>query len=162
MVESILLLGCNLGDRKIILESVKEEISKNVGSIIKESSIYETEPWGFEAEESFLNQAIMVETSMDPRQLLATILKIESEFGRKRSAGHYESRTIDIDILFYEDRIINEKDLVVPHPRIQERMFVLKPLLEVSEDLIHPVLDKSVKCLFNNCTDNLTVEIFQE
>jgi len=162
MARSILLLGSNLGDRKEILEKVKIRINSEAGKIIKTSSIYESEAWGFEAENSFLNQAIVIETEMNPGQLLPALLKIEKGLGRIRSAGEYESRLIDIDILFYEDEIINEKDLVVPHARIQDRMFVLKPLKEISENLIHPVFNKSINNLFDNCKDNLKVEIFQK
>ncbi len=162
MARSILLLGSNLGDREEILEKVKKEILSKAGQIVKSSSVYETEPWGFVAESRFLNQVIIIDTKLKPGQLLTVILEIEEGFGRRRDNEKFESRILDIDILFYDDRIINEKDLIIPHPRIQERMFVLKPLVEISEDLIHPVLKKSIKCLFDNCIDKLKVEVFKD
>ena len=162
MARSILLLGSNLGDRKDLLDRAKEKIDEKAGEVIKSSSIYETEPWGFEAENSFLNQVIIIETDHKPANLLFILQDIELDLGRKRCDKQYESRYIDIDILFYDDEIIDEKDLVLPHPRIQERMFVLKPLMEISSSLIHPVLKKSIKELFEGCEDILKVEIYQK
>jgi len=162
MARSILLLGSNLGDREGLLDRAMEKLNEKAGKVIKSSSMYETEPWGFEAENSFLNQVIIIETDHKPANLLFTLQDIELDLGRKRCNKQYESRLIDIDVLFYGDEIINTKDLIIPHPRIQERMFVLKPLMEISPNLTHPVLEKSIKALFDNCKDKLKVEIFQK
>ena len=162
MARSVLLLGSNLGDREGLLDSAREKLNEKAGKVIKSSSMYETEPWGFEAENSFLNQVIIIETDHKPANLLFTLQDIELDLGRKRCNKQYESRLIDIDVLFYGDEIINTKDLIIPHPRIQERMFVLKPLMEISPDLTHPVLEKSINALFDNCKDKLKVEIFQK
>jgi 2-amino-4-hydroxy-6-hydroxymethyldihydropteridine diphosphokinase len=158
MAEVYLLLGSNLGDRLQMLEKACENINTQVGTIVQFSSIYETEPWGFVADLSFFNQVVLVQTNLKPRHLLETVLEIEKEFGRKRNSDHYESRSIDIDILFYEDKVINESDLEIPHPKIQERMFVLKPMMEISPDMFHPELKKNILQLYNECSDSFSVE----
>ena len=137
-------IGTNLGKRENNLEAAIKRVEENIGPVLKYSSIYETEPWGFEAENQFLNMVIMVKTDLSPSFLLEQILNIESTLGRVRSTERYSSRIIDIDILLYENIIIDDQNLKIPHPLLQERRFVLVPLCEIAPDLIHPVLNKTI------------------
>ncbi len=155
-----LLLGSNLSDRARMLELARRGIEKHLGKIIKASSIYETEPWGFNSDNNFLNQVLSVSTLFTPQELLKIILNLEKVLGRKRNDTQYTSRTIDIDILFYNDQIINGKDLTIPHPRIQERMFTLVPLKEMDENLVHPSCHKTIAQLFRECKDEIKVELY--
>lgn len=153
-----LLLGSNLDDRSALLKLARENIAGRIGKIIEESSIYESEAWGFNSSQRFLNQVIRIETAWSPVNLLGELLKIENDLGRIRNqAGQYASRLIDIDILFFNDEIIREENLVIPHPRIQERMFTLIPLSELNNKFIHPVANKSIGELMVECTDPLGV-----
>lgn len=128
-----LSLGSNLGDRQAHLNKAIELIAERIGEVVRQSSFIETEPWGFESENRFLNGAILVETTLMPRQLLKATQKIERELGRKRksSSGVYHDRPIDIDILLYDDLTIDEPDLKIPHPLMHERDFVMIPLREI-------------------------------
>lgn len=153
-----LLLGSNLNDRPALLQRARSGISSRIGNITKESSLYESEPWGFDSDMRFLNQVIRVETNCSPLNILDEILKIESELGRiRKNNDNYSSRTMDIDILFFNDEIINEINLTIPHPRIQERMFTLLPLSEISRSIIHPGSLKSVDEMISECEDQLDV-----
>jgi len=153
-----LLLGSNLGDRFALLQRAKEEISSGIGNITRESSVYESEPWGFQSEQRFLNLVIRIETKCRPSQLLSEILRIENKLGRFRAVDQgYESRRIDIDILFYNDEIISEDKLTIPHPKIPERMFTLLPLSELDRFMIHPGSRKSISDLMRECPDTLNV-----
>ena len=156
-----LQLGSNLDDRIGLLASATEKIVSGIGKLIARSSIYESEPWGFEAEQNFLNQVIVVETDLSPSKLLAAILEIEKSLGRIRSKGiGYQSRPIDIDILFFNEEVISSRNLDIPHPRIQERLFTLLPLGELDEGLVHPLLDKTIGQLLSECGDRGKVAIF--
>lgn len=156
-----LLLGGNMDDRAAWLEKAKDEISLSIGKIIAESSLYESEPWGFQADKRFLNKVIKAETELQPAEILNIILSIEKKLGRIRSQqANYESRTIDIDILFFNEQIISEKDLIIPHPRIQERMFTLIPLAELDQSLVHPVSCKTIGQLISECHDSLSVYLY--
>ena len=169
MLQSVfLLLGSNRGDREQNLLQACAGIQKNIGAILKVSSVYETEPWGFSDSILFYNQAIEAGTRLTPAELLQEIHKIEKDLGRIReivtcgpgcesSPGPYFPRTIDIDILFYGSKIIFTEDLMVPHPRLHERMFVLVPLDEIAPAFIHPVYRRSVTDLLKQCTDKSTV-----
>ena len=160
MTRTFLGLGSDTGDRVKNLSDALAHIEKSIGKIIRNSSVYETEPWGFESEMKFLNQVVEVETVLSPSGLLGRILRIEAELGRLRTGSGYTSRIIDIDILLYGNDIINEGSLIVPHPRFHERKFVLVPLNEIAPDLIHPVYNKKICILLKECKDESEVVIF--
>jgi 2-amino-4-hydroxy-6-hydroxymethyldihydropteridine diphosphokinase len=152
----ILSLGGNQGDIKKTFLSVKNMITQEVGSIIKESSIYQTQAWGVKNQPDFLNQVIVIETNLSPLAILEKCLMVEIELGRKR-LKKWGERTIDIDLLFYNNEIIQTENLQIPHPRISERNFILFPLNEIIPNFIHPVLNISIKNLKNECRDDLKV-----
>jgi 2-amino-4-hydroxy-6-hydroxymethyldihydropteridine diphosphokinase len=154
-----LLLGTNLGNKENNLLQAKAFIVKHCGRMITQSSIYETAAWGVENQPHFLNQVIQIETQLQPQHLMATLLQIEQNLGRIRTTK-MGARTIDIDILLIDDLIIEEKNLQVPHPRMQDRKFVLLPLSEIGGNIIHPILLKSNTDLLKLCTDNLDVKKF--
>jgi len=154
MNKAILLIGGNLGDRTGHLQQAVEQIDKQVGKVEKISALYETAAWGHVEQPDYLNQALLVSTGMDARTLLQTVLAIEHNIGRIRRQK-WGARVIDIDIIFYNDTIINEPDLKIPHPQMQFRQFVLVPLTEIIPDWQHPVLHQSVSTLLENCTDTL-------
>jgi 2-amino-4-hydroxy-6-hydroxymethyldihydropteridine diphosphokinase len=150
-------LGSNRGDRMAHLEKAMERIADRIGKICLKSSVYATEPWGYEDDRFFLNMALEVETLLSPASILLEIRSIEQELGRIRGVQGYQGRTIDIDILFYNDLVIRSTDLVIPHPLLQERKFVLVPLAEIAGNYIHPVFNKSVATLLNECPDQKQV-----
>lgn len=153
----VLLTGGNLGDVKKNSALARSMIGDRIGNIFRESSIYRSEAWGFESEYPFYNQVLVCDTLLTPQQVLARIHEIERSFGRPRGietetgwkniVRTYQSRVMDIDILFYNDMIVKTDRLTIPHPLIQDRMFVLIPLTEIEGDYIHPVLKKSIKTL---------------
>ena len=157
-----LLLGSNCGDRLGFLTMGCKMISAGIGTILHQSSVYETEPWGFKAEVSFFNQAIMVETTIPAQLLLEKVLQIERSLGRIRNATGYESRCIDIDILFYGNEIIKTSGLTVPHPLIQERKFALMPLTEIAPEYVHPLLGLKISELLSICGDMGKVRMYRE
>ena len=146
-------LGTNLGDREANLRMAVESIIENIGPVVRSSSVYETEPWGFRTEDLFLNMVTEVETKLKPSGLLGRMLMIEANMGRLRSGKGYSSRIIDLDILLYGEKIMDSKSLVIPHPKLHERRFVLVPLCEIAPDLVHPVLKKDIKTLLKECRD---------
>ena len=158
MPEVYLILGSNIGDRKKYLEQAISMINEAIGKIQSKSSLYETAPWGFDDKNNFLNLVIKVETSLQPENLLKEILQIEKIIGRIRTKEKYSSRVIDIDILFYDKKIIHSENLVIPHPLMHERKFVLIPLAEIAGQFIHPVFNKTIQTLLNECKDELNVE----
>ncbi len=162
MPEAYILTGGNLGDRKRNLQKATALISEEAGKIISKSSVYETEPWGFSHELNFLNQALEIETTLEPLQLLESLLNIERKTGRDRGGTSYSARVIDIDILFYGDRIVKSGRLIIPHPKIHERMFVLAPMAEIAPQFMHPLLDKSISQLKDMCVDTKRVCRLQE
>ena len=149
----ILGIGTNMGSREANLKAAVTRIEEHIGNIKYSSSVFETEPWGFASEDNFLNMAVEVETELTPSGVLGALLMIEAQLGRIRSEKQYSSRVIDIDILFYDDLIMDEIALKIPHPHLQNRKFVLVPLNEIAPDLIHPVLKQSVSSLLNSCED---------
>jgi 2-amino-4-hydroxy-6-hydroxymethyldihydropteridine diphosphokinase len=146
-------IGSNLGDREKNLSDVTDRIIEFIGRITGISSVYETDPWGFSTENDFLNMVMKVETFLSPSELLSKISLVEGMLGRIRNGEGYSSRTIDIDILLYEDRIIDNDELKIPHPLMHERKFALVPLCELDPEIIHPVKGKSMKLLLEECTD---------
>ncbi|MBW8684577.1 2-amino-4-hydroxy-6-hydroxymethyldihydropteridine diphosphokinase [Chitinophaga rhizophila] len=160
MNKAILLIGGNLGDRTGHLREAVRRINEEIGQIVKISSLYETAAWGDVAQPDYLNQALFVSTDMDERTLLHTVLEIEQQIGRVRRQK-WGARVIDIDIIFYNDAIINMPDLKVPHPQMQFRQFVLVPLQEIIPEWEHPVLHQTVRILLQNCTDQLPARKYE-
>lgn len=140
-------LGTNLGNKEENLNNAVENIKEKIGEVTSLSSFIETAPWGFESDYSFLNAALCVETHLEPYQLLSVLKEIELEMGRTSKSVNkvYSDRIIDIDILLYDDLILNTEDLVIPHPLMTERDFVMKPLAEIAGEVLHPVLNKKIK-----------------
>ncbi len=156
-----LMLGSNLGDKKNNLEQAAEAITKAAGKILVSSPLIESEPWGFSHSEYFYNQLIILQTMLKPEELLQIILSIEVNLGRIRNRQQYEARTIDIDILFYDNLILNSEALVIPHPRISERRFVLLPLLAIAPELVHPVTGRTIWQMYRECKDELKVVVLR-
>ncbi|MEJ5226793.1 2-amino-4-hydroxy-6-hydroxymethyldihydropteridine diphosphokinase [Thermodesulfovibrio sp.] len=144
-----LSLGSNLGDREKNLDTALSELKNEGIVILKKSSIYETAPWGYEKQPAFLNMAMEGLTLLEPYDLLKLIKEIENKMGRKKTIK-YGPRVIDIDIIFYNNIILNSEVLTIPHPLMHKRDFVLKPLCEIASEFIHPELKISVKKLLDN------------
>lgn len=155
-----LLLGSNEGNRVHWLEQSIDLIAATCGRVVQRSGMYRTAAWGKEDQPVFLNMAIGIETKLSATQLLAAIQAIELELGRQREVK-WGQRTLDIDIVFYNEDVIDKPDLTVPHPYLQDRRFVLVPLLEIAAGYIHPIFKKTVKQLLAECRDPLEVHIFQ-
>jgi 2-amino-4-hydroxy-6-hydroxymethyldihydropteridine diphosphokinase len=153
MNDVFLGLGTNLGNRKSNLRNAVDRIGENIGPVVKSSSVYETEPWGFEADNDFYNMVVGIETKMSPSDMMNQIRLIESSLGRERDQDRYSSRIIDIDILFYGDQVSEEKGLKIPHRLIHERKFVLVPMCELAPDFVHPGSGKSIRVLLDECRD---------
>lgn len=154
MNKIFLITGGNVGDRKKNLETAADLIEKCIGKIIIQSKMYETEAWGITNQPSFYNQVLVIESQFPARKALNEILKIEAEMGRKRTVKN-AARIIDIDILFFNDDIVNEENLLIPHPEIPNRRFVLMPLNEIAPDMLHPGLKKTMKELLAESKDHL-------
>ncbi len=152
-------LGSNMGNREENLLIAQKTINEKVGITILQSSIYETAAWGLTEQNAFLNQVICVETKFLPTEVLQLVLEIEKSMGRIREQK-WGARIIDIDILYYANKIIKLPDLVIPHPFIQERRFVLVPLCEIASEFIHPKLKKSNAKLLENCIDSGEISRF--
>jgi 2-amino-4-hydroxy-6-hydroxymethyldihydropteridine diphosphokinase len=151
-----LLLGSNMGNSRQQFVKAKKNITKQIGAISRQSNLYSTAAWGNTNQPDFLNQVIITTTKLTAAQTMQTILTIEKEMGRIRTKKN-APRIIDIDILFFNKAIITEKDLQVPHPQLQNRNFVLVPLNQLSPNLKHPVLNKTIHQLLRVCPDKLTV-----
>ena len=156
MEKCYVLFGSNMGDKDQIFAQVCLLINNRCGRVVEVSSAYESEPWGFEADEWFLNRVIVLETELDPQQLLDELLEIERELGRVRhpECEGYSSRTADLDVLYYGDRVVHTPTLTVPHPRLHLRRFALMPLCEVAPDLVHPVIQLTQTELLQQCPDD--------
>lgn len=149
-----------MGERENNLLECKELINKAIGEIEQESAIYETAAWGKTDQPSFLNQVFFLKSILNPNQILATCLAIESQMGRVRHEK-WEARKIDIDILLFNDEVIDEEDLSIPHPHMKNRRFVLKPLADIAPNVVHPVYNKTIIELLENCPDPLEVTRFK-
>jgi 2-amino-4-hydroxy-6-hydroxymethyldihydropteridine diphosphokinase len=152
-----LLLGGNMDDPKKQLKLAAVHIGQHIGTIKATSSIWQTAAWGKTDQPDFLNQALAVETKLEPQELLAEILRIEESMGRKRKEKN-DPRIIDIDMLIYEDKVIKQEALTVPHPFLSVRRFALEPLNEIAPQLIHPEEGKSIAQLLASCPDSLPVK----
>lgn len=157
MYTTYILLGSNLGDSKRYISDSIVEIESRLGTITAKSSLYQTASWGKLDQPDFINQVIELETSLHPGDLLKGVLEIENVFGRQR-LEKWGSRTIDIDILLYDDQLVNSPDLIIPHPYLSVRRFCLMPLAEIAPDLIHPISRKSITELLLEMADDLFVK----
>ena len=151
-----LLLGANLGDPLKQLQLAKIEIEERIGQLIKKSSIYESESWGIKDQPVFFNQILLIKTLLTSDSALKMIMKIEEDLGRIRK-NKWGSRLIDIDILYFNNEIVDLENLKIPHPYISERNFTLVPLAEIAPNYIHPILQKTNKQLLLESKDNLNV-----
>jgi 2-amino-4-hydroxy-6-hydroxymethyldihydropteridine diphosphokinase len=143
-----LCLGSNLGQREDNFRKAIILIEEKIGSIKARSAFHETFPWGYDSTNKFLNACIAVETTIRPQDCLLCLKDIERSLGRIKSANTgYSDRVIDIDILLYDDLVMESPDLTIPHPLMHERYFVLKPLSEIASDLVHPILKKNIRTL---------------
>jgi len=158
--QAYLILGTNMGKRAALLQKANLYIKKLAGEIAHASNIYETAAWGHIEQAAYLNQVLEIQTTLAPKDLLAQLLSIEDKMGRVRTQ-RYGPRLIDIDILFYKNTIVNEKDISIPHLQIAKRRFVLVPMVELNADFIHPTLKKSMQQLLNECSDPLEVHIYK-
>ena len=160
---AVILLGANLGDKKQMFAQVETHITDNIGNCIKKSALYSSKAWGFKSNDLFYNQVLIVETEYSAHDTLLRCQAIENKCGRVRheQAG-YESRTIDIDILYFNNDIIETDDLTIPHHLLHKRKFALVPLCEVLPEYIHPILLTSNKNLLANCEDEGLVEKVEE
>jgi 2-amino-4-hydroxy-6-hydroxymethyldihydropteridine diphosphokinase len=156
MHKAYILLGSNMGRRSSFLQKAKQQIELLSGRIVKESSVYQTAAWGNTKQQDFLNQIIIIQTKQLPHELMQTLLSIETNLGRVRTVK-FGPRTIDLDILFYDDLIHRSPAVTLPHPAIQDRRFVLVPLAELSPRKIHPVYKQTVTQLLKECPDKLVV-----
>lgn len=165
MERCVVLFGSNMGDKEQIFMQACLLINNRCGTIFDLSAAYESEPWGFEAEEWFLNRAIVLETELAPEPLLKELLDIEKELGRVRhpEVEGYCSRTVDLDLLYYGDRVVLTPRLTIPHPRLHLRRFALVPLCDVMPDFRHPVFQLTQLELLQRCQDGSVVrELYVE
>jgi 2-amino-4-hydroxy-6-hydroxymethyldihydropteridine diphosphokinase len=151
-----LLIGGNMGERMANLAAARNKINIDCGRITASSSIYETEAWGYKEQPAFLNQALAIETTLEAEKLMKEILKIEMALGRKREIP-LGPRIIDIDIIYFNDQIIDSNKLTIPHPSMAERKFVLTPLTEIAPSYMHPILLKTNELLLKECGDSSVV-----
>jgi 2-amino-4-hydroxy-6-hydroxymethyldihydropteridine diphosphokinase len=149
MHKAFIALGSNLGDKRKNIEIAIEKLKEKGINILKVSSIIETEPYGYKDQDSFLNAVCLVETSLDPFSLLRVLLNIEEEMGRKR-IFKWGPRNIDLDIIFYDDLVIESEELIIPHPDAHNRTFVMGPISEIEPDFVHPVLKRKVIDIYND------------
>lgn len=152
-----LLIGSNLGDKTTYLKNAGSYIQQQCGQIVKQSSFYETEPWGFTEQPSFLNQALCIQTELAPAQIMHTLLQIESKMGRTRELK-MGPRIIDLDILQIDQQIIDTPLLQLPHPAMHLRRFALIPMEEIAPQLMHPQFNKTITQLLAECADQTDVQ----
>ena len=153
-------LGPNLGEKERNLNDAIISLSQEVGFVIRSSTFYASKPWGFESDNDFLNAVVLVDTALTPFDVLSKTQEIEKSLGRTaKTINSYSDRLIDIDILLYDNGIIEEHTLKIPHPRMHERKFVLVPLCEIAPEIMHPVLKKTMAELLKACKDKCKVKI---
>lgn len=147
MARIYLGLGSNLGDKKENIQRALNEIAERIGEVISVSAFYETAPWGFESENSFINIAAAVDTGLQPRKVMEAGQDIEKLMGRvpRSMEAGYADRIIDIDLLLYDDLIIDQEDLIIPHPLMTDRAFVMEPMMDIAPEVIHPVFNMKLK-----------------
>lgn len=156
MNKVFLLIGGNMGDRLQNLHQAIELLSATCGPVIQQSMVYETAAWGKTDQPAFLNQALLLHSILSAQELIITVLGVEEQMGRHR-AEKFGPRVIDIDIMFYNEEVINEPHLTIPHPQMQNRRFALIPLIELAPQMVHPVLNKTLEELLLECKDELPV-----
>lgn len=155
MVIAYLSLGTNIGNKRRNMVTAAALLAERVGDILALSDFYETEPWGFDSENTFLNAVLTLETDFAPMELLKATQQIEIEMGRtQKSNDVYHDRIIDIDLLMYGDLILNTPELTLPHPLMRERSFVMAPFAEIAPEVVHPVLNKTIGDLYKELPDS--------
>jgi len=157
MNDVFILLGGNVGDKSIIFELTRKLIGERIGLVTRQSSVYVTQAWGFDSE-LFWNQALIAKTTLNPHEILLQTQSIEKLMGRVKKSTGYEAREMDIDLLFYDDLILNTSTLTLPHPKMGDRKFVLIPLNEIAPDKYHPLIGLTVHEMLQHCPDTLHVE----
>ncbi|MBN2669204.1 MAG: 2-amino-4-hydroxy-6-hydroxymethyldihydropteridine diphosphokinase [Bacteroidales bacterium] len=157
----VLLLGADLGQAAQTFKQATESINQTIGAVTQKSSLYISPPWGFESDTVFTNQVLIIETELLPEELLRETQVIEIELGRtaKTQTNSYESRFIDIDILFYDQLVMSTSNLIIPHPKIPERRFTLLPLFELIPNFVHPEHNKTIAELTEQCSDPSEVNL---
>lgn len=161
MDKVVLIIGGNLGNRRALIDEAIKMLILYFGVPDASSSIFETAAWGGKSVGNYLNQVLIFKTADSPENVMNRILEIEVNMGRKRDVK-WGDRLMDIDILYFGNKIIKHPDLVIPHPYIQERRFVLEPLNEIIPDFLHPLFAKSQQELLESCTDNSEVVVFEK
>lgn len=159
-----ILLGSNLGNRQGLVNQACRMIGERCGKVAAKSCLYESEPWGFKSEHWFLNMVLEINTPLPPDELMKTLLTIEKELGRDRVTPHegYVSRPMDLDILYYGNKVIDTQMVVVPHPRLHQRRFTLLPLCDVAPGFVHPTMNLTNRQLLEMCDDTCKVNIINE
>ncbi|MDX1652147.1 MAG: 2-amino-4-hydroxy-6-hydroxymethyldihydropteridine diphosphokinase [Brumimicrobium sp.] len=158
-----LSLGSNLGERLQNLDRASKRLEQVFKSKLTASSVYESPPWGYESNNAFLNQCVGLKSELSPLEVLQVLQQVENEMGRKRkSNGAYCDRIIDIDLLYYENEHIEEENLKIPHPKIYERKFVLKPLAEIAPNLLDPLKNKEIQDLLTLCNDQSDLILYKK
>lgn len=150
------MIGGNMGDRMANLTNAKKHIQQQIGNIELESSIYETAAWGQTNQPDFLNQALLINTQLNAAEVMNQLLAIENLMGRIRTIK-LGPRTIDLDIIYYNNEVISTNLISIPHPKLAERKFVLEPLFEIAPNYLHPIFNKTNACLLKECGDSLAV-----
>lgn len=154
MKQTVLLLGSNIDNRLDLLASASSLIIAQIGQLVAASSIYESDPWGYDSKNPFLNQAVIIKTNFSPEKVLEICLSIEAELGRTRRKNKaYADRNIDIDILLYEELIVCTDNLEIPHPRMHQRKFCMEPLTEIAPNWIVPTFQKTTSQVLALCSD---------